>query len=316
MDTTDSPLKRLVSTFITDFAAWLTEAEVRAAYPLPNELPGEARVVDQVFHVTLADGRALVLHIEFQGRGSYPPMRWRMLEYMARLAQTHRLDLWSVVLYVGRGVGARDTGYYQVNGPDDTPTLTWRYRIIRLWQMPAEDLLAAGRPALLALVGQTQIAQPAVLLPQVVTRLRSVPDIDMRGRLLADMVALLSDQETVDMVEKLLDREELLLDTPFLRRIREEGREEGRQEGREEGRQAAREAAREAREAREAGRVEGRRHSILEALALRFDPPVSVYQQVERYLANVTDESRLEALFAVAVRGESLADFQAAMGHA
>ena len=88
MADTDSPLKQLVSTFITDFASWLLQADVRDAYPLNVELPAETLAADQVFRVTLADGHTLVLHIEFQGRTSYQPMQWRMLEYMARLAHT------------------------------------------------------------------------------------------------------------------------------------------------------------------------------------------------------------------------------------
>jgi predicted transposase YdaD len=151
MADTDSPLKQLFSAFITDFAAWLLQADVRAAYPLNIELPAETLAAGQIFHVTLADGHVLVLHIEFQGRTSHQPMEWRMLEYMTRLVHTHRLDLWSVVFYVGRGAGAGDTGHYQVNGPDGTTTLAWRYGVVRLWQMHAEELLAVGRPALLAL---------------------------------------------------------------------------------------------------------------------------------------------------------------------
>ena len=54
-------------------------------------------MVDQVFRVVLADGRQVILHIEFQGRRSYSPMPWRMLEYISRLAQTYRLELLSVV---------------------------------------------------------------------------------------------------------------------------------------------------------------------------------------------------------------------------
>ena len=42
------------------------------------------------------------------------------------------------------------------------------------------------------------------------------------------------------MVERLIDREALLMDTPFLRRIREEGRAEGRAEARAEAALAAR----------------------------------------------------------------------------
>jgi hypothetical protein len=61
------------------------------------------------------------------------------------------------------------------------------------------------------------------------------------------------------------------------------------------------------------GALMARRQSVLDVLRLRFDPPVSVYQQLERYLETITDEAQLEKLLAVAVRGESVADFQAAM---
>ena len=140
----DSPLKQLVSAFITDFAAWLLHADVREAYALNVELPGGILMADQVFHVMLADGRALVLHIEFQGRSSHQPMQWRMLEYMARLASTHHLDVWSAVLYVGRGAGIDDTGNYQLTGPDGVVTLSWHYQVVRLWAMQAEELVAVA----------------------------------------------------------------------------------------------------------------------------------------------------------------------------
>jgi predicted transposase YdaD len=102
------------------------------------------------------------------------------------------------------------------------------------------------------------------------------------------------------MVERLIDREELLLDTPFLRRLRQEGRQEGREEGRQEGRQE--------------GLLAARRRSILDVLVVRFDPPVSVYQQIERQLETITDETLLTQLLAAAIRAKSVADLQAAMG--
>jgi predicted transposase YdaD len=39
----------------------------------------------------------------------------------------------------------------------------------------------------------------------------------------------------ITMVERLLEHEDLLMELPYLRRIREEGRQEGHQEGRREG---------------------------------------------------------------------------------
>ena len=46
MADTDSPLKQLVSAFITDFAAWLLQAEVRAAHSLNVELPAATLAAD------------------------------------------------------------------------------------------------------------------------------------------------------------------------------------------------------------------------------------------------------------------------------
>jgi predicted transposase YdaD len=235
MAETDSLLKRLVSTFILDFAGWLLGTAVQTARPLQSELPGTTVAVDQVFQVTLANDRELLLHLEFQGRRSHEPMQWRMLEYMPRLARLHRLDLESVVLYIGRGAGADDTGIYQVNGLDGTPVLAWRYRVMRLWQMPATELIAARQVAPLALLGQTQIAQPEVILPAVVTRIRRVADEALRGHILSALLALLPDEEMVSMVERLLEEDEWLLELPYLRRIRAEGRREGEAEGRRQG---------------------------------------------------------------------------------
>lgn len=126
------------------------------------------------------------------------------------------------------------------------------------------------------------------------------------------------------MVERLIDREELLTDTPFLRRLREEARTEGRAEGQAEGRAAGRAAGwaeglhAGLAEGHTEGRVEGalaaRRRSILDVLVVRFDPPASVYQQIERSLETLTDDAHLAQLLAVATQVESVADFQAAMG--
>jgi hypothetical protein len=231
MAETDSLLKRLVSTFILDFAPWLLGTAVQAARPLQSELPAAAVAVDQVFQVTLTDGRTLLLHIEFQGRRSHVPMPWRMLEYMPRLASTYRQHLESVVLYIGRGAGADDTGLYEVHGFDGTPVLAWRYRVMRLWQMSAEALLVTQQVAPLALVGQMQLAQPEETLTAVVTRMRGVADIEQRGHLLTALVALLPEEEMVSMVERLLEDDELLLELPYLQRIRAAGRLEGRREG-------------------------------------------------------------------------------------
>src|SRR5262245_38905214 len=202
MAETDGPLKRLVSLFSTEFAAWLLQADVRQVRPLNVELPAETLAVDQVFHVLLSDGRETLLHIEFQGRSSHAPMRWRALEYMTRLAVTYRMALLSVVIYIGHGVGAQDTGSYQVQSPTGRVALAWQYEVLRLWEMPAETFLARHPPALLPLVGQMRITHPEVVLPSVVARLREEAAGERRQQLILGFLALLAEEEWVEMVKQ------------------------------------------------------------------------------------------------------------------
>ena len=218
------------------------------------------------------------------------------------------------VFYVGEGAGIGDTGRHVIQGPAELAPLMWQYQVVHLWQMPAEDLLALNRPALLALVGQTRLNNPAIVLPAVVARLRQVPDPEARGRLLTALLALLPQEDIVTMVEKLLEDDTLLLDTPYLRRIREAGHQEGREAGREEGREVGREEGREV--GREEGILAARRRSIVDALTLRFAPPTLALQQVAQHVETLTDETALERLFAAAIRSASLAEFRQTMEQA
>ena len=40
----------------------------------------------------------------------------------------------------------------------------------------------------------------------------------------------MNDQETIDMIERMIARDNLLLDTPYIRRWRDEGFKDGREE--------------------------------------------------------------------------------------
>ena len=70
-----------------------------------------------------------------------------------------------------------------------------------------------------------------MILSAVITRLRHVTDFALRSRLFTALLALLPEEEMITMVERLLEREDLVMALPYLQRIREEGRQEGRREG-------------------------------------------------------------------------------------
>lgn len=317
---TDNPLKMLIAAFSEPFAAWLLGGPVHRVYPLNVEFPGAATAGDLVFAVEMDDGQSVLLHIELQGRRSHAPMSFRELDYMTRLilreAGTQTPDraprLHSVVLYVGQGAGAEDTGHYEILGIDGEAHLTWRYTPIRLWQMDAAELMALGSAAFLPLVGQTQIREPAQILPAVVESIREVEDELQRKRLMTALVNLMSDEEMITMIEQMIDSaDDLMLELPYMRRLwrqaSEEARKEALVEGRAEGRTAGRTEGIHLGE--QQGVLDGLRAAVLDVLVLRFDPSAKTYLHCERQLEECTERESLQRLLAVAVQSEDMTTF-------
>jgi predicted transposase YdaD len=177
-----------------------------------------------------------------------------------------------VVLYVGEGAGKDDDGRYLIYDPFGNISLQWNYQVVRLWEMAAENLLQLNQPALTTLIGLTHIQRPERELPQAVNQIRAVSDEMERNRMFTMLTALLPTKEVTEMVEKLLEETDFLLDTPFLRRMREMGREEGI----------------------ELGRQTGLREAILEGAARKFDPAITDYRQLEQRLAELHESAKLQ----------------------
>ena len=83
----------------------------------------------------------------------------------------------------------------------------------------------------------------------------------------------------------------LLIDTPYLRRMREMGRTEGRAEG----------------------IAVGWAEAIAEVLAIRFDILFRTYSRLEQQLSAVSDVGRLQALLQTAVLASDVATFEQAL---
>ena len=102
------------------------------------------------------------------------------------------------------------------------------------------------------------------------------------------------------MVEKLLEQNEaLLLDTPYLRRIRETSLAEGVQIGLEKGQQIGLEKGQQI--GLEKGQliglergVQSLREAILEAVANKFNPSLAEYRRLEKELAQLHEPAVLQ----------------------
>ncbi len=101
----------------------------------------------------------------------------------------------------------------------------------------------------------------------------------------------------------MIARDNLLLDTPYIRRWREEGFKDGLEEGFEDGLEKG----------LKKGSLITRRRTLLEVLASRFEPPLPFYQEIEERLSTVTNERNLKTLLTTAVQSEDLTAFKNVM---
>jgi hypothetical protein len=124
----------------------------------------------------------------------------------------------------------------------------------------------------------------------------------MRQRLFTSLLALVEDQEWIEMLEKFVEEDDLPFDSPFLRRIPERARAEAMAEGLAEGRA----------EGWAEGVLLSRRQDVLDVILWRFDPPASLYQQIQQMLAQINDPAVLASLHKTAVQADDFAQVQAA----
>lgn len=167
-------------------------------------------------------------------------------------------------------------------------TLRWHYDVLHLWKMSPQTLQDLGQPALLALAGQTRLADPETELVAALQQIRQIEDEQLRQRITAAFVSLLPSNEVMTMMEQYLDADEVwFLELPYQKRLLERGIVEGRAEGRAEGFTIG----------QEQGRIKTLHQAITGAVAKRFDPPLSHYQQLEHDVATIKDADVLNDIF-------------------
>lgn len=287
---TDSTLKVALEAYPESFASWVLGKKVIHAVPEDKELVSQPRAyaVDSLLKVTLEDNSQHYLHLEFQGKRSHLPMAIRMLYYLALICQRkQRLDLplIMVVIYVGHGAGRHDTGRHVIGQPAIAHI---DYRVIRLWEHKASEWLEHDDPILMSLLGQTQLEHPEEELKQAFVKICQLEDKEEQKRLVNIMALLLPREDLVQRMEVMAQDYGLLMDTPFVQKLRREGREQGIKEGSE----------------------ATLRKSTANILNLRFNPTPLTMQSILTQLEQLHNPM-LETVLSHAVTAKNLAEFQA-----
>jgi hypothetical protein len=121
----------------------------------------------------------------------------------------------------------------------------------------------------------------------MVAAIRAEPDEALQQSLFRSLLALMSNEEHLAMLENLLESDELQLDTALVRRARRNGRVEGQ--------------------------IEARRDDILTIIETRFAPIELVHGEIEHRLNQVDDLEQLAQLFTLALRADNAEAFMTAI---
>jgi hypothetical protein len=100
------------------------------------------------------------------------------------------------------------------------------------------------------------------------------------------MVLLIDDSEVLKMLERLIEKEDLLLDTPMMRRLRTQGE------------------------------LNKSRDDILKIVDIRFQPQFPLRQQFEQRLVIIVNGTVLDMLLMTAVQCKTIVEFQTALDSA
>ena len=175
----DPTLKSLVEDHPLDwlmFSGRTTQAVVEV---VESDVATVSGAADKVLRVH--DPIPWLLHLELQA-GHDPDLQERLQWYNTLLGYRHRMAVRSVLILLRpQADSPRFTGRYRQQFPDEEPYLEFRYRVVRVWQLPAEQFLAGGPGILpLALLG----AVPEESLPGVLQRMdkRFVAEVNSAAR--------------------------------------------------------------------------------------------------------------------------------------
>ena len=199
----DTTMKEILEVYGDDWIAWLARLFHYPPGPvvtLNPEIDTVQIAADKVFRFP---GDAGLLHLEVQSSwdGELPD---RMLEYNVFLHRRERVPVRSVALLLRRDANASAvTGQLIRRLVDGSLVLHFEYAVVRVWELPADELLSAGL-GLAPLGLLTDDARPRLkeLVHRFAERVeREVPDLQMQSRLLASSSILLGlryDKEEID----------------------------------------------------------------------------------------------------------------------
>lgn len=243
------------------------------------------------------EGKEVLVHFEFQTTDSYDPeMSLRMAGYIIRLLETHRLPIYSHVIYLRPDAGRTDAGCYeqQIIGHQ----VFVEYRVFRLIEMDGEQVLDARATGLLPFIPlmKRPIGVDAEEWLRRCVRVADSIEVPDKAEYLACLAVLGNLAYEPQTVLSIIS-EETMQESTLVQYIAEKATAEALQQGIQQGIQQG---------------VKTRAlEDILEVIAFRLG--ANAAQRFKPALYAIDDLQRLKGLLRAALSAENPEDFQQAL---
>lgn len=216
----DNICKFIAETFSSDLAQWLLGYPIDLTVLKPTELLVSPIRADSLIFLQSDD---LILHIEFQ-TDPKDDIPFRMADYYLRI---HRIfpnkQVYQVVIYLRQSSSslARVTTF-------NLPQLRHEFNILRLWEIPTDQLLQSSGLLPFAVLSQTQ--NPVQVLEQVARRIEAIDNPREQSDLSAT-TAILAGLVLDKMIIRQLLREDIMKESVIYQDIQETSEAKGFQKG-------------------------------------------------------------------------------------
>jgi predicted transposase/invertase (TIGR01784 family) len=212
----DTICRRLAEMFPEDFASWLLGHRVTLTELRPTELSLEAIRADRVI---LLQGETETLHIEFQ-TDPKDEVPMRMADYRLRLYRlSPEKTIRQVVIYLRKTNSPKVyQDYFEI------PGLYAEFDIIRIWAVPAAELMAYE--GLLPFVALSQTEDASASLRSAVEAINQMADESQQHEAMAATYVLAGLKLDKAIISSII-RRDVMQESVTYQAIVQEGRDEG-----------------------------------------------------------------------------------------
>jgi predicted transposase YdaD len=229
----DSIMKRLVKTYAQHFTNWLV-AEATFVRTLNVELQSQHLFADALMEI-VSYGEPSLLLIEFQSYRD-PEMGRRLMEYSLLASREYNhCAVYPYVVYLRKAGEVAGSPYIRIQ-PDGQEAYRFYYRVIQLWEMPAEVFLRHGWPGLLPLVILTKGGKQPEVINEMIEQLVEAQEYDLLAvaRLMGGLVFKEGSDESDWFKGRFHMFQDILRESWVYKEIGQEFLEQGREEERQE----------------------------------------------------------------------------------